>query len=214
MSHRMRSLGESKTRWMARVSSTTPRLEPRWPLPDRAMAPTMKSRISWASAASSGSVSERRSAGQVIFSNSMGSEASRNSRRVGMPRPPTTRVAHATFPAPRSPCGVLLDRPLNPDGAGAGNARGRPRVRWPDGTNGPSKDGGRAGACFASSHGLGASRRPDPQRSRLGGAGRRRGSGRSGVARASGGEPVPDGAADRDGAAVPRARRPSGARPR
>ncbi len=31
MSHRITSRGESNTRWRARVSSTTPRFEPRWP---------------------------------------------------------------------------------------------------------------------------------------------------------------------------------------
>src|SRR5438034_11338654 len=55
---------------MARVTSTTPRFEPRWP-PLTATAWTMNSRISPASVTSSPSVSVRRSAGEVMVSRTM-----------------------------------------------------------------------------------------------------------------------------------------------
>ena len=55
-------MGESKTRCSASVSSTTPRLGPRWP-PVRETFATRKSRISAASTASSSGVSRFRSCG-------------------------------------------------------------------------------------------------------------------------------------------------------
>src|SRR5437660_63793 len=67
VSHRMRSFGLSNTRCSARVSSTTPRLGPRWP-PVLDTVATRNWRISSARAPSSASLSERRSAGLVIRS--------------------------------------------------------------------------------------------------------------------------------------------------
>src|SRR2546422_2227143 len=63
----MRSWGLRKTRCSASVNSTTPRLGPRWP-PVLDTVATRNWRISSASARSSGSLSERRSAGLVIRS--------------------------------------------------------------------------------------------------------------------------------------------------
>ena len=62
------SRGESNTRCRARVSSTAPRLEPRWPRPTWATASTMNSRISAASSSSCSWERRRRSAGQEIRS--------------------------------------------------------------------------------------------------------------------------------------------------
>src|SRR3954453_3138683 len=70
----MRSRGESKTRWMAIVSSTTPRLGPRWP-PTGAQAGISRSRISLARVSSSSSESRRRSCGpEIVSSTPMDSE--------------------------------------------------------------------------------------------------------------------------------------------
>ena len=70
VSQRMASRGESNTRCSASVSSTAPRLEPRWPL-FSATAATMKSRISPASSSSSWGSRSRRSAGERMVSSSM-----------------------------------------------------------------------------------------------------------------------------------------------
>src|SRR6266567_7051979 len=67
VSHRIRSLGLSNTRWSARVSSTTPRLGPRWP-PVLETVATRNCRISSARARKSTSLRERRSAGSEIRS--------------------------------------------------------------------------------------------------------------------------------------------------
>ena len=67
MSKTTRSRGESKTRWIAMVSSTTPRLGPRWPLL-RLQVSTSTSRISLPSWSSWASERPRRSRGDVIDS--------------------------------------------------------------------------------------------------------------------------------------------------
>src|SRR6267378_6606483 len=67
VSQRRRSLGLSNTRWSARVSSTTPRLGPRWP-PVLETVATRNWRISSARARNSESLMERRSAGLMIRS--------------------------------------------------------------------------------------------------------------------------------------------------
>src|SRR5690349_14448729 len=63
----MRSTGDSKTRCRATVSSTTPRLGPRWP-PVLATACTRNSRISWDSSPSCASDSAFRSRGCRMLS--------------------------------------------------------------------------------------------------------------------------------------------------
>ena len=67
MSKTTRSRGESKTRWIARVSSTTPRLGPRCP-ELVATVRIMTSRISAASSSSCSADSPRRSRGDAIES--------------------------------------------------------------------------------------------------------------------------------------------------
>src|SRR5437016_142617 len=76
---------------MARVTSTTPRFEPRWP-PLTATAWTMNSRISPASVTSSASVSVRRSAGEEMVSRSM---RNRTLQAVAAPQ----RTARSVVPA-------------------------------------------------------------------------------------------------------------------
>ena len=67
MSKTTRSRGESKTRWIAMVSSTTPRLGPRWP-PLVAHVRISRSRISAASVVQLVVGGPRRSCGDVIDS--------------------------------------------------------------------------------------------------------------------------------------------------
>jgi hypothetical protein len=197
-------VGESNTRCRARVSSTTPRLDPRWPPLRATVSTTMNSRISWASSASCHSSSERRSAGDVIESNSIG---------AGWP-------AAAADRRPRYPSVVgLPDRCDSRSDGGPARAKvtadPRPRpvrpVRWPGGTGGAGTVGERAGPCgrreCGGVHpplGVGAARRPHPQRPGVGRPGRRGRTHRPHLARRPHGSALSHRPTGRDGGAVPR----------